>query len=783
MKRLLFLVPFMALIMSAGAQQADYAAQARALVAKMTLEEKASLCSGRDFWSTRPIDRLGIPSIFMTDGPHGLRKGVDAGFTTSVPATCFPTASALASSWNPMLAWQEGKALGEECQANDVQIILGPGVNMKRSPLGGRNFEYFSEDPILAGHMGSALIQGEQSQGIGSSLKHFAGNNQETDRLTMSSEIDERTLNELYLPAFEMAVKEAHPLTVMCAYNKLNGTYCSQNPWLLTDMLRTNWGFTGLVVSDWGAVDDRVAGVKAGLDLEMPGGSDLNTQKIINAVNGGTLNVSTLDSVVASVVAVTLQLHATRKVGATFDAQAHHDLARKIDGECIVLLKNEQHILPLSGNKTIAIIGAFAKVPRYQGGGSSLINATQVSNAFDEISKIEGNKVHILYAPGYTPEGSTTDAMIAEARQVAGHADLVLLFTGLPESYESEGYDRKDINLPGSFNQLIDAVAGVQPNTAVILMNGSAVAMPWIGKVKGVVEGWLGGQASGGALADVVTGRVNPSGKLSETFPVKLEDTPPYPMFPARNGKAQYGEGVFTGYRYYDSKQIAPLFPFGFGLSYTSFAYTGISSNVAEMKDMDSVTVSVNVRNSGAIPGKEVVELYVHEQQGKVVQPEKELKHFSKIDLQPGEEKTVHFTLGYRDFAYFDASVHNWQVNTGNFDILVGGSSGDLPLKQTVHVTATSILYPILNRYSTLNEVVKNPRGQTVHDDLVNVMVVSLLGNPSATETAAAAAARKKTTAMLGSLLGDEPLCKLIDFSKGVFTEEKLQDILKTLNQ
>jgi beta-glucosidase len=773
-----------AFALSAAGQKVDapeiaFSAKAAALVARMTLEEKATLCSGRDFWSTQPIERLGLPSIYMTDGPHGLRKDAQGGFGHSIPATCFPTASALASSWNPGLAYQEGVALGEECQANDVQIILGPGVNMKRSPLGGRNFEYFSEDPVLAGAMGAALIRGEQSTGVGSSLKHFAGNNQETDRFTMSSDIDERTLHELYLPAFERAVTEAQPATVMCAYNKLNGTYCSQNRVLLTDILRNTWGFKGIVVSDWGAVDDRVAGIDAGLNLEMPGGSDVNTQKIVAAVKDGSLRVSTLDSTVTAIVATTLRLHATHRDGATYDAAAHHALARVIDGESIVLLKNDDGLLPVTGDKTVAVIGAFAKTPRYQGGGSSQINPTRLADAWGALGLHKG--LHLVYAQGYLPDGSTNDTLLASAAATAAKADVVLCFAGLPDNYESEGYDRKGIDLPEGHNRLIAALPGAK--TVVILMNGSAVAMPWVNQVKGIVEAWLGGQAGGDALADVLTGRVNPSGKLSETFPVKLEDTPPYPLFPARDRHAIYGEGDFTGYRFYDARGIAPLFPFGYGLSYTHFTYKSISADQDHVRDTDSVGIAVTVRNDGAREGKEVVELYIHEAAAPLVRPDRELKSFAKVDLQPGEETTVHFRLGYRDFAYYDPAVHDWQVHTDDFDIRVGGSSRDLPLHQPLHVEATRIKYPPVTRYTTLKELKQNPKGAALYPRLVAGFAQSF-GAPGPEDTSAKAVeARAQSIATVEGLLGDTPLCKFINFSRGKFSEADLQRILDAANR
>ena len=507
-------------------------------------------------------------------------------------------------------------ALGEESHAIDVQILLGPGINMKRSPLGGRNFEYFSEDPVLAGKLAAAYIEGVQSQGVGTSLKHYAVNNQEYERMATSSNLDERTLNEIYLPAFEIAVKEGRPWTVMSAYNLVNGIYASEHRELLRDILRDRWGFTGFVMSDWGGINERVAGLDGGTNLEMPGSGDYNSKKIIAAVQDGRLSPETLDQSVTEVLAVILKAKDSHKENATFDVDKHHALAREAGGESIVLLKNAENMLPLSLEKLkrIAIIGAFAKTPRYQGSGSSQVNPTKVSNAYDELVKLAGGDGKFGYAAGYDIEGDVTESLLEEARNVAAHADVAVVFAGLPDSYESEGFDRSSLEMPSGHNQLIEAVSSVQPKVVVVLMNGSAITMPWADRVKAIVEGWLGGQAGGGAIADVITGRINPSGKLSETFPKRLQDTPTFPDFPARNRRASYGEGVFIGYRYYDKKDVEPLFPFGFGLSYTTFVYTGIKASAPSIKDTDGVTIEVAVKNTGNVPGKEVIQLYLHEQ-------------------------------------------------------------------------------------------------------------------------------------------------------------------------
>jgi beta-glucosidase len=758
----------------------EYYAKARQLVARMELEEKALLLTGDGWWATHRIDRLGIPSISLTDGPHGVRKGQGAGLATSVPATCFPTASALSCSWDLDLLRQIGVALGKESQAIDVQILLGPGVNMKRSPLGGRNFEYFSEDPVLAGKLAVAYIQGVQSQGVGTSLKHYAVNNQEYERMATSSNLDERTLHEIYLPAFEIAIKEGQPWTVMSAYNLVNGIYASEHRELLRDILRDQWGFTGFVMSDWGGINERVAGLAGGTNLEMPGSGAYNSEKIIAAVQEGRLLPETLDQSVTEVLAITLKAKEEHKDNASFDVDEHHALARKAGSESIVLLKNEEGVLPLSLEKLnrIAIIGAFAKMPRYQGSGSSQVNPTKVANAYDEFVRLAAGAPKFEYASGYDSEGNVTEALLEEARQVAARAEVAVVFAGLPDSYESEGFDRESLEMPSGHNQLIEAVSAVQPKVVVVLMNGSAITMPWADRVKAIVEGWLGGQAGGGAIADVLTGAVNPSGKLSETFPKSIYETPTFPHFPARNRQASYGEGLFIGYRYYDTKQLEPLFPFGFGLSYTTFAYTGIKASATSIRDSDGVTLEVTVKNTGTVPGKEVVQLYVREQSPAVIRPEKELKAFAKVELSPGEEKVVTLKLAKRDFAYYDTDLHRWNVRSGKFDVLVGGSSRDLPLKATIEVQATEISYPKLTSTSMLKDFQNHPKGQAFYSRLLEATGIEI---PSLSDALSPQelAEKKKARMAVMAFLNEMVVNKLPAFSKGKFSDVELNNILQ----
>jgi beta-glucosidase len=782
--RLLVTSVLLGVALARGADPIDFHARARQLVGQMTLEEKASLTSGRDFWSTKPIARLGLPSIFMTDGPHGLRKTTGAHLADSVPATCFPTASALASTWNVDLLREVGVALGDECQANDVQILLGPGANMKRSPLGGRNFEYFSEDPLLAGKMAAALIGGVQSRGVGTSLKHFAANNQEFERMISNSMIDERTLREIYLPAFEIAVREGAPWSVMCSYNLLNGVPVSHNALLLDQILKKQWGFGGIVVSDWGAVSDRVAGIKAGLNLEMPSSMGRTDAQVVAAVRAGQLSEARLDELVTEMVALTLRAHDAHRVDSKFDPAAHQALARRVGGESVVLLKNAGGLLPLDLTKRVrvAVIGGFAQTPRYQGAGSSQVRPTQLDNLLAELKKLAAPEVTLTFAAGYEPDGATTDTLVAEAVQAARAADVALIVAGLPDSYESEGFDRAGMDLPAGHNRLIAAVAAAQPRSAVVLMNGSAVAMPWAAAVPAIVEGWLGGQAGGGALADVLTGHVNPSGKLSESFPLRLEDTPAYLTFPGRDGEAIYGEGVFIGYRYYDAKKVAPLFPFGHGLSYTTFAYTALRADAVQVDDEAGTRVHVTVKNTGPRAGQEVVQLYVRERAPRVRRPERELRAFAKVALAPGEEKSVTFTLARRDFAYWDSRIHDWAVRSGTFDVQVGGSSRDLPLAVALEVKAKHVVYPLLTRSSMLKAFAETPNGKKVYDEILQGALASMGLGGELSGTSEEIAAKKKTRAMLTVFIEEMQAWKMVAMSRGAITEEKLTELLARAN-
>ena len=686
----------------------------RELVRQMTLEEKASLLSGRDFWTTKPVERLGIPSIMMTDGPHGLRKqkadSDNLGLFDSVPATCFPTASALASSWDRDLIRQVGEALGEECQAEDVAILLGPGANIKRSPLCGRNFEYFSEDPYLSSEMAAHHILGVQSKGVGASLKHYAANNQEHRRMSVDAVVDERTLREIYLASFEGAVRQAQPWTVMCAYNKVNGTYASEHPELLTKILKEEWGHEGFVVSDWGAVNDRVAGVAAGLELEMPASGGINDRRVVEAVRSGALPEEVLDAAVERLLAVILRAVENRKPGAAYDADAHHRLARRAAGESMVLLRNEDGALPLARSGRIAVIGELAVKPRFQGGGSSHVRPTRLDIPLDEIRRSAGS-AEIVYAQGYElARDAVNEGLVEEALQAAASADAAVIFAGLPESWESEGFDRTHLRMPDNQRQLIEAVAGVQERVIVVLANGAPVEMPWLGSVKAVLEAYLGGQAMGGAAADVLFGDVNPSGKLAETFPHKLSDNPSHLYFPGEGDRVEYREGLFVGYRYYDAKEIEPLFPFGHGLSYTTFAYEKIELDRERMKDDETVEVRVTIANTGERAGKEVVQLYVRDRESTVIRPVKELKGFAKVELQPGERKTVTFRLGKRAFAYYEPKIKDWRVESGEFDLLVGASSRDIRLTAILYVESTSTLPWEIHRNTLIGDLLADER-------------------------------------------------------------------------
>ena len=696
------------------------------LIKKMTLEEKAALCTGASPWTTMPIERLGVPEMTVSDGPHGVRRVTDVNdfIAGSLPATCFPTASCLASTWDTDLIHAMGQALAEECIALKVDVVLGPGVNMKRTPLGGRNFEYYSEDPYLAGQMATSFITGVQSKGVGTSLKHFATNNQEFRRMTISAEVDERSLREIYLPAFEIAVKKAKPWTVMCAYNKLNGIYGSENHRLLVDILKNEWGFEGFVVSDWGAVHERVHSLKAGLDLEMPGPRERRVKAVVEAVRSKLLDESVLDELVRRILGIVFKAAETTK-GGSFDTAADHALARRIAAEGMVLLKNNG-ILPLKDHRRIAVIGRAAKEAHFQGGGSSHINPTQVDNPFVELQKLAGD-AELTYAEGY-PAGTDFDqSLIDMAVKNARSADVALLYLALPDSKELEGYDRTDLDLTSQQVALIKSVTAVQPRTVVILNNGAPVVMnEWIDATAAVLEAWMMGQAGGGAIADVLYGKVNPSGRLAETFPLRLVDTPAHINYPGGNGEVRYGEGIFIGYRYYDAKKVPVQFPFGYGLSYTTFTYKNPKVSAASFKDVDGLTVSVEVTNTGKMAGKEVVQVYVHDHKSGLVRPPKELKGFAKVELQPGETKTVTLALDFRSFAYFHPAYKKWITEYGEFDILIGASVNDIRCTQTVTLQSTQELPSLLNRESTLRDWMEDSRGRRVLEPLFQQMMAQM---------------------------------------------------------
>ena len=667
---------------------------------QLTLEEKASLCSGENNWSSKAIERLGIPSLYMTDGPHGLRKEADDGFGNSMPATCFPTAACLASSWNPKLLEEVGQAIGKECQAYGVQIILGPGANIKRSPLNGRNFEYFSEDPMASGKMAAGLIKGIQSIGVGTSLKHYVANNQEFERMSINAKVDERALREIYLAGFEIAVKEGKPTTLMCAYNKINGIFGSEHKYLLHDVLKKEWKYEGIVMSDWSAVHHRPSGVDAGLHLEMPGNGGINDKEIVKAVQNGTLSEERLDEIVGEWLNIILKLGESKGKFVSFDKNEHHQVAQKAASEGIVLLKNDNNILPLANDEKIAIIGQFAKTPRFQGSGSSLVTPTMSDNAYEELVKTIGSE-NLVFANGYDKEHRTNNDLLSEAVEVAKNAEKVILFVGLPEAFETEGTDRKHINLPESHNQLVEEVAKVQNNVIVVLFSGSPVAMPWKNDVTAIVEGWLGGQGGGKGMADVLTGKVNPSGKLTETFPVRLEDSPSYLHFPGTSTTVRYGESIFVGYRHFDIKKVEPLFPFGHGLSYSSFEYSNVVINQTVFSDKEIVKVAVDIQNTGNLSGKEIVQLYVRDIDSTIIRPNKELKGFVKVDLNSNEKKTVHFELNRRDFAFYDESTSSWKVEAGQFEILIGASSRDIRQSATIEIDKVHNQEQKLTKYST----------------------------------------------------------------------------------
>ncbi|MCW3785777.1 beta-glucosidase [Plebeiibacterium sediminum] len=773
MKHLLFITLLIFTFSISKAQEHEIQNKVEELMSQLTLEEKVSLCSGRDDWSTMPIERLDIPWIWMADGPHGVRRAPatnKAGYGDQHPATCFPTASALSATWNTDLIYKVGQALGEECQALGVNILLGPGVNIKRSVLGGRNFEFFSEDPVLSGELGAAYINGVQSQGVGTSLKHYVANNVETMRMYMNSNVDTRTLHEIYLTPFEIAVKKSQPWTVMACYNRVQGEYGTQSSYLLTDILKNDWGYKGIVISDWFAVVDRVKALKSGMHIEMPHPGNVNNEYLLQAIKDGALDEAVLDEAVKEILTIVLKAKSLQKKDADLKEKEHHAFARQVEVEAITLLKNNNEVLPLDKKKykKIAIIGEFAQAPRYQGNGSSEVKPTQLDNALEIIKKEYGKGVSISYAKGYDLKNDNDFSLIEESKKIAQEADVALVFAGLPLHYESEGIDRKHIDMPASHNKLIKEVSKVQKNTIAVLTNGSAVAMPWVNDVEAILETWLGGQAGAGAVADVLFGKVNPSGKLGETFPAKLEDTPAAFNFPGEQGDVLYGERIFVGYRYYDEKRIEPLFPFGFGLSYTQFEYSDMKVSSKQITDKDELEVKVTVKNTGAVAGKEIIQLYVSDTQSTLQRPEKELKKFTKVELNPGESKEITFVLNSRDFSYYDGKREMWIAESGSFTISAAASSRDIRQTQTITLNSEQQIPLMVDEYTFVKELWDNPQTRA----LIKEYIPKWIGNfvPEG---------KTLDEANIPGFFLEHPLIKYPYITNNEITKEQVEELIK----
>jgi len=738
-------------------------------VSELTLEEKASLCLGSDFWHTAPVERLGIPAIMVSDGPHGLRAQLGeadhVGLMGSAPATCFPTASALGSSWNPELFGTVGEALALEANKLGVSVVLGPGINMKRSPLCGRNFEYVSEDPWLAGELATAMVQGTQHHGVGTSLKHYAANNQEDDRLRVSAEVDERTLREIYLPAFERVVKSAQPWTIMCAYNKINGSYASEHHWLLTEVLREEWGFEGLVVSDWGAAHDRVAALRAGLDLEMPPDLGVSDAAVVAAIRDGSLDESILDETARRVLHLVDRSQPALADDVSVDFDEHHALARRAAQESAVLLKNAGHLLPLQPEmgSMVAVIGEFARTPRYQGAGSSQVNPTRVDVALDELQSALAGRAEVRFAAGFGVGTTDNDEqLLREAVDLAREADHVVVFLGLPAEEESEGFDRTHLDLPANQLVMLYALAEVHDRLIVILANGGVVRISsWEDRVSAILECWLSGQAAGGAAVDLLLGVANPSGKLAETIPVRLQDNSSHLNFPGEEGVVRYGERIFIGYRAYDTLIQQVNYPFGFGLSYTSFHIddVGVSAAGSVAAGDLQVTVSASVTNTGQRAGAEVVQVYVGDVEASVSRPLRELKGFAKVFLEPGETQQVSCQLDERAFAFWSARFQRWVVEPGEFMIAVGNSSRHLVATETISIDAPRLSLP-LGPGSTLHEWLADEHGR----ELLTKRGIRLLQDPE-----------------LIKVIGTMPMATLAAFESMALSHDELDELIAEL--
>lgn len=749
------------------------------LIKQMTLEEKAGLCSGKDFWNTKAVSRLGIPSVMLSDGPHGLRKqegkSDHLGLNESIPAVCFPAGCAIASSWDRESAAKLGITLANECQAENVSTILGPAMNIKRSPLCGRNFEYLSEDPIVSSELAIAYVQAVQSKNVVTTPKHFMANNQEFHRMTSDLIMDERTMREIYLASFENMVKQATPWTMMGSYNKLNGTYLCENKLILTDILRDEWGFDGYIMSDWGAMNDRVDALKAGCELEMPGMTDRNDKEIIAAVQSGDLDEELLNRAVERFLTVVFKYVDNRNQEAVFDKEADHQVARELAEESSILLKNKDKILPLKTEQKVAFIGQYAKEPRYQGGGSSHINS------FKLVSAVEASKeLQVTYARGYDDSlDVAVEELENQAVELAKKSDVAVLFIGLPDRYESEGYDRKHMRLPANQIALLERLSQVQENLVVVLHNGSAVEMPWIDKVKGVLEVYLGGQAVGEATVNLLYGKVNPSGRLAETFPLRLQDTPCYLHYGGENDKSVYHEGVFVGYRYYSSKEMPVLFPFGHGLSYTQFAYDNLVLSQTEMTDIDKLLVSVDVTNTGHCYGREVVQVYVAAPNSKIIRPGLELRAFDKIGLEPGETKTVTIELDKRSFAYWDVESHDWLVEEGKYQIIIGKSAEEKILVADVAVSPVKTPRKVFHLNSTIGEVLADKHAGPLFEQMMGKTFVGYTEAQQVTENSQSDADNAE---MMHAMMEGMPLRQLLNFVPGI-EKSMLEDLIAALNQ
>ncbi|MCW5950684.1 MAG: glycoside hydrolase family 3 C-terminal domain-containing protein [Propionibacteriaceae bacterium] len=732
----------------------------------LTLEEKASLVVGSSFWTTASVDRLGVPSLLLTDGPHGLRKQAteadQLGIGTSAPATCFPTAATLGSTWDPDLVRRVGAAIGAEAVAEGIAVVLGPGINIKRSPLCGRNFEYLSEDPHVSGELGAALTQGIQSRGVGASVKHYAANNQEADRLRVSADVDERTLREIYLRAFETVVTHAAPWTVMCSYNRINGERASQSPWLLTEVLRDEWGFDGLVVSDWGAVADRIAALAAGLDLEMPGIDQRSAAQIVDAVGSGQLDEAVLDQSVERVLQLAQRSHRTG-TPPTVELAAHHALAREAAAAGAVLLSNDPvggtPLLPLSLDSRIGVIGEFARTPRYQGSGSSQVIPTKLDDALTALG--EALEAPVPFAAGFSVAGTTDgddEALRSEAVALAQAVDTVILFLGLPGTTESEGFDRTHLHLPANQLAILEAVSAVNPRIVVVLANGSVVDMPWRNAAPAILETWLAGQAGGSAIADLLLGRQSPGGRLAETIPLRLTDNPSFGNFPGELGHVRYGEGILVGYRWYDARQLDVAFPFGHGLTYTTFSYGPVTAQVTGAGSDVSVIVRASVTNTGDRPGKEVIQVYVGDPQSTVLRPLRELRAFTAVNLDPGQTHELEWRLDARDFSYWHPAEHRWILETGEFHIEVGASSRDLRGTAIVNLEGEQVR-PQLTKESTYAEWNAHP-----------------VGGPLL-RAAIAGAIESQITPSVAAMLDDLP-ARLLPMMLPAFTADQLDRLL-----